>query len=330
MTIAVLGAGAWGTALASRLAHNGQSVVLWGRDPARMAVMAREHINPRYLSDYTLPSNLHYSSDLDQALKEATAVLVATPSHAFPSTVMAVANVATCPVRLVAWATKGLTPSGELLHTVVDSALAGRAIDGVVVSGPSFASEVMADRPTAVTVAARRLEAAEGFAVALHGGHFRAYTSTDVEGVELGGTVKNVLAIAAGIADGLGLGANARAALITRGLAEIRRLGAAMGARPETITGLSGLGDLVLTCTDDQSRNRRLGLAIGRRDSVESAYATVGQLVEGAHTARSIAQLAERFAIEMPICAEVYRILYEGRSPIQAVEALLARELKPE
>ena len=229
-----------------------------------------------------------------------------------------------------AWATKGLEPGGgRFLHEVTAEIL-GAAWPAAVISGPSFAGEVARGLPTAVTVASTDAAHARRVAILLHGSNLRAYTSSDVIGVELGGAVKNVLAIAAGIADGLGFGANARAALITRGLAEMARLGRAVGGQRETFMGLAGLGDLVLTCTDDQSRNRRFGLAIGRGETAEAACAAIGQVVEGAATAREALRLAHRHGVDMPITEQVNAVLYHGQDPRRAVELLLARDLKPE
>jgi glycerol-3-phosphate dehydrogenase (NAD(P)+) len=251
------------------------------------------------------------------------------PSHAFAETLAHLAGLLPANARL-AWATKGLEPdSGRLL-----SELAAERLPGItalaVLSGPTFAREVAAGLPTAITVAANRKAFADALSRRLHAESFRTYTSRDLVGVQLGGAVKNVLAIAAGIADGLGFGANARAALITRGLAEMLRLGRALGARRDTFMGLAGLGDLVLTCTDDQSRNRRFGLALGRGTSTERALAEIGQVVEGRGTAREVRRLAQRNGVEMPIVEQAYRVLWDGRPPRDAVHALLARTPKAE
>jgi glycerol-3-phosphate dehydrogenase (NAD(P)+) len=228
------------------------------------------------------------------------------------------------------WASKGLEPgTGKFLHQIVDEELPGHA-DIAAVSGPSFASEVARGLPTAVTVASKNAGYARTVAALFHCLRFRTYTCEDIVGVELGGSVKNVLAIAAGVSDGLGYGANARAALITRGLAEIMRLGARLGSQPETMMGLSGVGDLVLTCTDDQSRNRRLGLALGRGIPLEKAVADIGQAVEGLHTAKELDTLAERYGVDMPITVEVKRVLFDSEPAVTAVDNLLARESKPE
>ncbi len=326
--IAVLGAGSWGTALSLVLCRNGHGVRLWGHDPQEIAALTRDRENRRFLPGHPFPEALHPTADLDQALAGATDCLVVVPSQAFRSVVRQLA--AHLPNGLgLAWATKGLdTATGQLLHLVAQEELGERPL--AVISGPTFASEVARGLPTAVTVAANQPGFAARIAALLHGPTLRAYTSLDLVGVQIGGAAKNVLAIAAGIADGLGFGANARAALVTRGLAELIRIGTALGGRPETFMGLAGLGDLVLTCTDDQSRNRRLGLALARGQGLEAARATIGQEIEGVITSRSICQLAAELGVEMPISEQVYRVLYEGISPLAATQALLEREPKAE
>ena len=327
--IAVLGAGSWGTALAIRLARNGNRTRLWGHDPDEVAPLARDRVNARYLPGSPFPDGLDATADLAAALAGVRDVLVAVPSHAFAETLDRIARLAPGDLRL-AWATKGLEPeTGRLLSEVAAERLpAAQAL--AVISGPTFAREVAAGLPTAVTVAANRKAFADALTRRLHAETFRTYTSRDLVGVQLGGAVKNVLAIAAGIADGLGFGANARAALITRGLAEMLRLGRALGARRDTFMGLAGLGDLVLTCTDDQSRNRRFGLALGRGTPAAQALAEIGQVVEGRGTAREVRRLARRHAVEMPIVEQAHRVLWEGCPPRDAVHALLARTPKAE
>ncbi|HRW64814.1 MAG TPA: NAD(P)H-dependent glycerol-3-phosphate dehydrogenase [Candidatus Competibacter sp.] len=327
--VAVLGAGSWGTALALLLARNGHDVRLWGHDPEEVAPLCRERENRRYLPGVPFPARLNAGADLVEALAGVELVLVAVPSHAYGATLARLRPLLPATAGF-AWATKGLEHgSGRFLHEVTLDVL-GRDRPTAVISGPSFAVEVACGLPTAVTVAAWDVAHARRVAAVLHGSNLRAYTSSDVIGVELGGAVKNVLAIAAGIADGLGFGANARAALITRGLAEMVRLGVAVGGQRETFMGLAGIGDLVLTCTDDQSRNRRFGLAIGRGDSAEAASAAIGQVVEGAATVREILRLARRHGVELPITEQVDAVLYHGQSPRRAVENLLARDPKPE
>ncbi|HET6655243.1 MAG TPA: NAD(P)H-dependent glycerol-3-phosphate dehydrogenase, partial [Gammaproteobacteria bacterium] len=284
---AVLGAGAWGTALACQLGRNGIDVRLWGRDAAQIDAMRRTGRNARYLPDVSLPSNLRPESSLDAAVADAGDILVAVPSDAFRTTLTALKD-AGAPTGRVVWATKGLElDTGKLLHDVTAEVLGADTVTGVI-SGPSFAREVGLGLPTAVTAASADDAFAASLVDALHGDNFRVYTSDDMIGVEIGGAVKNVIAIAAGIADGLAFGANARAGLITRGLAEIMRLGAALGARPDTLMGLSGLGDLVLTCTGDLSRNRRLGLALAAGQSRPEAVASIGQAVEGIGAAQAV------------------------------------------
>ncbi len=327
--MAVLGAGSWGTALAIHLARQGRAVCLWGRDAAAMAAMAEAGCNHRYLPDAPFPPGLETTADLDAALRRADAWLVAVPSHAFREVLAALAPYRT-DGRILIWATKGLEEhSGQWLHQVVADEL-GVNYPCAALSGPSFAKEVARGLPTALTVASVTPGVAERVAEWFHGECMRVYLSDDVLGVQLGGAFKNVLAIAAGISDGLGFGANARAALITRGLAELMRLGEAAGARPETLMGLSGLGDLVLTCTDDQSRNRRLGLALGRGENLDTALTQIGQAVEGARTARMAVSKAAEFGVDMPICHQVHRVLYTGVSTIEAVGELLGRDKKPE
>ncbi len=328
-TIAVIGAGSWGTALAMQLARGGAPTLLWGRDPAQMAAMAEAHENARYLPGCPFPESLEPLSDLNAALSRADALLLVVPSHVFRANLEAIAPQLK-PGTPIAWASKGLEPgSRKLLHQVVAETL-GDEWPTTVISGPTFAKEVARGLPTAVTVASSHPEQAEFFASRLHGQAFRAYTAEDVVGVELGGACKNVLAIAAGIADGLGFGANTRAALITRGLHELMRLGAALGGHPETFMGLAGLGDLVLTCTDDQSRNRRLGLALGRGDKLEAALEAIGQAVEGVKSAPEVHALAAELGVEMPITEQVYRVLHDGLPAQAAVEALLGRSPKSE
>jgi glycerol-3-phosphate dehydrogenase (NAD(P)+) len=256
-------------------------------------------------------------------------VLVVVPSHVFRVTLEAVAARRPAGLRL-AWATKGLEPGAQRPFHEVAAEVLGVEVPTAVVSGPTFAKEVVAGLPTAVTVASRFPDYARWLAGCLRSESFRPYTADDVVGVQLGGAVKNVLAIAAGIADGLGFGANTRAALITRGLAEVMRLGEAMGGRRETFMGLAGLGDLVLTCTDDLSRNRRFGLLIGQGHAVGAALAAIGQVVEGFTTVCEVVVLARRFGVDMPITDQVHAVLYEGHNPKTAVQTLLGRALRPE
>jgi glycerol-3-phosphate dehydrogenase (NAD(P)+) len=326
----VLGAGSWGTALAIQLARGDRPTCLWGHEPEHMAKLAAARENVRYLPGIPLPDSLQIEDDLGKALTFAQDILLVVPSHAFRSVLEAIKPYLDPASVRLAWATKGLeSGSGKLLHEIVAEEL-GTALPTAVISGPTFAREVAEGLPTALTVASQQSDFAEFLAARLHTEAFRAYTADDVIGVEVGGAVKNVLAIAAGIADGLGFGANARTALITRGLAEIMRLGDALGGQRETFMGLAGLGDLVLTCTDDQSRNRRLGLALGEGQSLEQALANIDQVVEGVQTAREVHELAQSQGVDMPITEQVFKVLYEGCKPKEAVHALLNREQKAE
>ncbi|MBS0575437.1 MAG: NAD(P)-dependent glycerol-3-phosphate dehydrogenase [Proteobacteria bacterium] len=327
--LAVIGAGSWGTALAALAARNGVPTVLWGRDGEQLAAIARTHRNQRYLPDVPLPAELQASSDLATVLADAGLVLLVVPSHAFPQTLRAIAPLRPAGAG-VAWATKGFEPgTGRFLHEVAADVL-GPGVPLAVVTGPSFAREVAQGLPTAVTVHSDDDAFARKVARVLHGPTFRAYTGNDIRGAELGGAMKNVLAVATGVADGMNLGLNARAGLITRGLNEMLRLNAALGGRAETLMGLAGLGDLVLTCTGDLSRNRRLGLALGRGQSIANAVAQIGQVVESVDTADEVMRQADRFGIELPIAARVQRVLHGQLTPAECLRQLLAREQKPE
>jgi len=327
-SITVLGAGSWGTALAVLLATNGRAVALWARNADHAEEMAASRRNRRYLPDIPFPASLRPTADLRAAVAASRDVVVAVPATGFRS-LLTELRPHLAPDARLAWASKGLETGGCLLHEVAAELLGPRHALAVV-SGPTFAREVAQGLPTAVTVASADAGFAADLAARLHTPCFRAYTSDDVIGVEVGGAVKNVLAIAAGIADGLGFGANARAALVTRGLAEIMRLGVAMGGRRDTFMGLAGLGDLVLTCTDDQSRNRRVGLALARGRTLAEACAAVQQVAEGVHAAREVQRLAARHGVEMPINEQVCQVIYHGRPPREAVQALLLREQKAE
>ena len=328
-TVAVLGAGSWGTALAALIARHGHHTVLWGRDAAGIAMIDQGQQNTRYLPGIPLPDTLRATTDLAAALSGADLVLVAVPSHAFADTLRLLA-----PHRPeaagVSWATKGFEPgSGRFLHEVAAEVL-GPGVPLAVVTGPSFAKEVALGLPTALTVHSDTAAFARSVAGVLHGPSFRAYTGEDMLGAELGGAMKNVLAVATGVADGMELGLNARAGLITRGLNEMLRLNRALGGQPETLMGLAGLGDLVLTCTGDLSRNRRLGLALGRGQSLEDAVREIGQVVESVQSADAVMRQAERHGIELPISAKVRAALHGEITPHDGVRDLLAREQKPE
>jgi glycerol-3-phosphate dehydrogenase (NAD(P)+) len=291
--------------------------------------MREERINARYLPGAAFPDNLEAVVELEECLDGAGDILVAVPSHGFRETLEAIKPLLDNGAR-ICWATKGFElHTGKLPHVVAAEVLgAGRPV--AVLSGPTFAKEVGEGLPTALTIAANDAAFAQDLAVTLSGDNFRAYTSDDMIGVEVGGAVKNVLAIGAGMSDGLGFGANSRVALITRGLVEMTRLGVALGAKRETFMGLAGMGDLVLTCTDDLSRNRRMGLALAAGKSVEQAQEEIRQVVEGVLAAEAVHEVADKLGIEMPICHQVYRILYEGASPREAVGALMRRDLKSE
>lgn len=327
--VAVLGAGSWGTALAALIARHDQPVVLWGRDAEVVEAIDRQHVNPRYLPDIALPTNLRASTDLPAVLAQARLVLVVVPSHAFAETVRVLAPLRAAGVG-VAWATKGFEPgSGRFLHEVAQGVL-GPDVPLAVVTGPSFAKEVAQGLPTALTVHGEDADFAQQVADVLHGPDFRAYTGDDMLGAELGGAMKNVLAVATGVADGMNLGLNARAGLITRGLNEMLRLNVAIGGRPETLMGLAGLGDLVLTCTGDLSRNRRLGLALGKGQSIDEAVRAIGQVVESIQTADEVMRQADRHGVELPIAGNVRDVLHGTITPAEGLARLLAREQKAE
>ena len=326
---AVLGAGSWGTALAILIARNGHPVTLWGHHPDHVQDLAAARENRRYLPDVSFPALLQVDVDLDAIAEQSEILILAVPSHAFRATLSQASKQLSRHCR-IAWATKGLDHvRGMLMHEIVAEILgADRAM--AVLSGPTFANEVAHNQPTAMTIASNDEVFAQDLVRLMHNNAFRTYTTDDLIGVQLGGATKNVLAIAAGMADGLGFGANARAALITRGLAELMRLGMALGGRMETLMGLAGVGDLILTCTDNQSRNRRFGLGLGQGRPRQDVIDDIGQEIEGIATAGTIMQLARRLGIDMPISEQVYRILYEDLSASEAVRNLLLREPKPE
>jgi len=326
--ITVVGAGSWGTALAIQLAREGHATKLWGRDGAQLDAMRRARCNARYLPDAAFPASLRVVDELSEALNGAGDALIAVPSHSFRATLESIKPHLGQGTR-VAWATKGFEiESGLLPHQVALQVLGSRS--GAVLSGPTFAREVGAGLPTAMTVASQDARFAKELALSLSGPNFRAYTQIDITGVEVGGAVKNVIAIGSGIADGMGFGANTRVALITRGLAEMMRLGVKLGAVRETFMGLAGLGDLVLTCTDNQSRNRRFGMALGQGRSTNEAQAEIHQVVEGLPAASAIHAVAQRLGVDMPICREVYRVMHEGKPVRAAVQALMEREVRSE
>jgi glycerol-3-phosphate dehydrogenase (NAD(P)+) len=328
--VTVLGAGSYGTALAICLARNGHQVTLWGRNSDDVATLAAERKNQRYLPDVTFPDTLHLEADLHTAVTASQVILVVVPSHAFGDTLQQI-KPSLLEGAQVAWATKGLEPdTGRLLQEVAQQEL-GDDVPLAVVSGPTFAKEMAMGLPTAISVSSTSTAFAKQLAELLHCGRsFRVYNNNDFIGIQLGGAVKNVIAIGAGMSDGFGFGANARTALITRGLAELCRLGCALGAKSETFMGMAGLGDLILTCTDNQSRNRRVCLALGKGEKVEQAIASIGQVVEGYRNTKEVYLLAQRTGIEMPITEQIYQVLYENKDVKEAAMALLGREQKSE
>ena len=327
--ITVLGSGSWGTALAILLARNGIEVQLWGRNAQRMREYQEKRENTTYLPGVEFPKTLHCVADLTQALSDCDEVLVSVPSSAFKGLLADIKPLVGENKNLrLSWATKGLSLQGEFLHDVVASMLpnAKRA----VISGPSFAKEVAIGLPTAIVVASEDIDFAQNLQTNLSSSNFRAYMSQDLVGVQLGGVLKNILSVAAGMSDSIGCGHNTRAALITRGLVELQRLGAVLGAKPETLTGLSGLGDIVLTATGDQSRNRRLGLLIGQGKTIEEAKREIGQAIESLDNVQVLLELAKKHQVELPICQQVGLVIAGDKTPKAALESLLERPLKRE
>mgnify|MGYP000506210742 CR=1 FL=1 len=325
-SVCVLGAGSYGTALAFCLSRNGVKTILWGRDKQQTRLMAQNRCNQKYLPNATFPKELTVESDLSKAIVNSQDILVVVPSHAFASTLQEAKRFLNTEHRII-WATKGLEPeSGRLLQDVAVDIL-GDKIPIAALSGPTFAKEMVAGLPTAISLSSTNEKLATEFANKLHcSKSFRVYRNDDFIGIQLGGAVKNVIAIGAGLADGLGFGSNARTALITRGLTELTRLGVKMGAKQSTFMGMSGLGDLVLTCTDNQSRNRRFGLALGNGMSIEEAMSEIGQVVEGYRNTKEVHILSRRMGVEMPICEQVYEVLYNNKSAKEAALTLLARD----
>ncbi len=322
MKIVILGAGAWGTALAISLSAR-HPVTLWARDAAQIAAMSISRCNRRYLPEIPLPQRVQLTADLDAALAGAELLLAAVPISALRATLCRVAQLP-APVPVI-WACKGFEAgTAQLPHQVAAETLT-HAFPRGVLAGPSFALEVARGLPTALTLASSDGEFARQSAQSLHHARLRIYSSTDVIGVEVGGAVKNVLAIAAGIADGLGFGHNARAALITRGLAEMTRLGLKLGGRAETLGGLSGAGDLILTCTGDLSRNRQVGMLLAQQHTLPDILGQLGHVAEGVYSVREVHGMSQRTGVDMPICAAVYQVLYEHVPAASAVEALLNR-----
>jgi glycerol-3-phosphate dehydrogenase (NAD(P)+) len=329
LPVAVLGAGSWGTALAIQFARGGREVRLWGRDRAQLALLAQQRSNERYLPGAPFPPSLTVQPQLAAALAGTRDALIAVPSSALRALLTQVAPLLASDTH-VAWASKGFEQQTLALPHQVAREVLGAARRVAVLSGPTFAREVGAGLPTAMTVASPDAQYAQTLARELSSANFRAYSSSDIVGVEIGGAVKNALAVGAGFSDGLGFGANTRVALITRGLREMTRLGVRLGAQADTFMGLAGLGDLVLTCTDDQSRNRRFGLLLAAGRTPTEALAEIGQAVEGYGAARAIHAVAVRAGVEMPLCTMVYRVLFEDLPPKAAVQALMSRPVRAE
>ena len=324
----ILGAGAWGTALAIHLAKAGQQVRLWDNDNEHLLSLKKSHANMRYLPNIAFPESIEISLSLSEALCNAKDIMLSVPSHAFREALEQIHPYLTDDSRIL-WVTKGIDKtSGKLLSQVVKEVLGERPY--AALSGPSFAAEVAKGLPTAVSIAANNEVFANDLVKYFNHGAFRVYICDDLLGVQLGGAIKNVIAIAVGASDGLRYGANARSALITRGLAEIMRLGVAIGAKQNTFMGLSGLGDLILTCTDDQSRNRLFGLAIAKNNDLKKAESAVGRLVEGVYTAEQVIELAKKHHVEMPICEQVLKLLQQKATVSEIVIALLSRPPKKE
>ncbi len=330
ISMVVLGAGSYGTSLAISLARNGANIVIWGHEPEHMARLEAERANHEFLPGIDFPESLIVESDLEKAVQSSRDLLVVVPSHVFGIVLNSVKPFLREDTR-ICWATKGLEPeTGRLLKDVAFDAL-GEGYSLAVLSGPTFAKELAMGMPTAISVASPDAEFVADLQEKIHCSKtFRVYANSDFTGMQLGGAVKNVIAIGAGMSDGIGFGANARTALITRGLAEMSRLGAALGAQAETFMGMAGLGDLVLTCTDNQSRNRRFGLALGQGKDVDTAQNEIGQVVEGYRNTKEVFLLAERMGVEMPIVDQIYQVLYQGKDARLAAKDLLARDKKAE
>jgi len=330
IAMTVLGAGSYGTSLAISLARNGANVVIWGHEPEHKARLEVDRANHEFLPGIEFPQSLIVESDLEKAVQASRDLLVVVPSHVFGIVLNNVKPFLRDDSR-ICWATKGLEPeTGRLLKEVAHESL-GEGYSLAVLSGPTFAKELAMGMPTAISVASPDADFVADLQEKIHCSKtFRVYANSDFIGMQLGGAVKNVIAIGAGMSDGIGFGANARTALITRGLAEMTRLGAALGAQPETFMGMAGLGDLVLTCTDNQSRNRRFGLALGQGKDVDTAQEEIGQVVEGYRNTKEVFLLAERMGVEMPIVDQIYQVLYQGKDANLAAKDLLARDKKAE
>lgn len=330
IAITVLGAGSYGTALAVSLARNGHRTLIWGHEADHIERLQKDRENKAFLPAVTFPELLTAKADLQACLASTSNILLVVPSHVFAIVLQQIKPFLRADHR-IAWATKGLeAKTGRLLQEVAVDIL-GENYPLAVISGPTFAMEVAKGLPTAVAVAGTEQQFTQDIADLFHNKrNFRTYISDDFIAVQLGGAVKNVIAIGAGLADGLGFGANARTALITRGLAELTRLGVALGAKESSFMGMAGLGDLVLTCTDNQSRNRRFGLALGQGKGIDEAQLEIGQVVEGYRNTEEVYNLAKRVDIEMPICEQIYYVLYQGKAVKEAAMDLLSRSKKDE
>ncbi|WP_047047487.1 NAD(P)H-dependent glycerol-3-phosphate dehydrogenase [Vibrio mexicanus] len=330
IAMTVIGAGSYGTSLAISLARNGANVVIWGHEAEHMQRLEADRANHEFLPGIDFPESLIVESDLEKAVQASKDLLVVVPSHVFGIVLNSIKPYLNAEHR-VCWATKGLEPeTGRLLKEVAYDVI-GKDYPLAVLSGPTFAKELAMGMPTAISVASSDTEFVTDLQDKIHCSKtFRVYANDDFTGMQLGGAVKNVIAIGAGMSDGMGFGANARTALITRGLAEMTRLGVALGAKPDTFMGMSGLGDLVLTCTDNQSRNRRFGLALGQGKNADQAQEEIGQVVEGYRNTKEVWLLANRLGVEMPIVDQIYQVLYQGKDARLAGQDLLGREKKAE
>lgn len=327
--LTVIGAGSYGTSLAISTASKGLKVMLWTRREETAKIMQQDRVNQKYLPSIAFPETLTVSSDLKHCIDASKTILVVVPSHTFVDVLVSIKPYLT-PEHRLAWATKGLDKdSGRLLSDIASQILSDK-IPMAALSGPTFAMELAKGLPTAIAVAGTNSDFIKEFCELMHTKTFRIYESDDLVGLQLGGGIKNVIAIGAGLSDGLGYGANARTALITRGLAEMTRLGEALGSSQKAFMGLSGLGDLILTCTDNQSRNRRFGYYLGQGVSVEKALEKIEQVVEGYTMSKVVVDLCEKFNVQMPICQEVYKVIYEGKNGQAAAMSLLGRSLKSE
>ncbi len=325
----MLGSGSWGTALAIQFARAGRQTIMWGIEEKEIESMKQARKNELYLPGISFPDTLQITTNFEEALFKVEDVLIVVPSHAFRETLERLKSY-TQSIKYLSWATKGFeTSTGLLPHQVVADVI-GTNLQTAVLSGPTFAAEVAANLPSALSIASSSQENAFRLAESISTDSFRAYVLKDVIGVEVGGATKNVFAIGAGISDGLGFGSNTRIAMMSRALMEMVRLGLALGAQKDTFIGLSGMGDLVLTCTDDQSRNRRFGLGLASGASAKDLRKTIGQVVEGYYAASAVYKVAKRLSVEMPIVEQIYKVIYEGLPPNEAVSNLLKRPLTPE